>query len=161
MGIRVRRFPEHHVDLHVFSGVVTTEDARRHIERLDANDRWLCYFDPTADLSGVDLAHLPELRRLMAVKEQRRGADRILPTVIVNASESADHDLRFWRSYASAEGENPHDTIMCSSLEAACDWLGLPPAAHDALAAEIGEPAHAPRPGRPSDRTESLAGHRA
>jgi hypothetical protein len=135
MSIRSRYFPEYRLDLHVFSGCLNAEEMIRHKNGLDVTVRWLCYFDPTADLSGFDLAHMPELRRSVSAKEQRRAGR--LPTVIVNASEPSESFLRFWRSYSAAAPEGAHRSVLFHSLEEACRYLDLPPAAHEALAAEV------------------------
>ena len=134
MGIRVHRFPEYHLNLHLLSGVITAEDLLRHFrEDLDASARWFCYFDSTADLSGIDVAHIPELRRLVTRVEQRRVGEPV-PTIMVNDSKVSDLFLGFWRSYNT---ECPHEVVMVDNLRVACDRLELPPEAYDKLAAAI------------------------
>lgn len=137
MAIRVQRFPEHRLNLHIFSGVITVEEVLEHIRKQDVTVRWLCFFAPTVDLSEIDLAHVPDLRRSVSLRERER-AD--LPTAIVTTSGSSDPVLRFWRDYASAEPHNPHEPVLFDNLEAACRWLGLPAAAQDRIAAEIAAP---------------------
>lgn len=151
MGVRTYHFPEQQLDFHVFSGPVTAEDMIRHHRSLDVTVRWLCYFDPSVDLSGVDLAHLPELRRAVSALETRR--TRTLPTVVVAPSQASEQFFRFWRDYASALVEGRHEPLIVSNLEAACRHLDLPPALRDRLAAgiEAGEavaPAARPAPGQ-------------
>ena len=142
MGIRLKRFPKHRLDFSIYSGVVTVEQVLRHFEKLEVGANWLSYFDPTADLSGIDLGHFPALKRGLIAKEAERDSDELRLCLLVNTASTNEDFVRFWCTYAAEGIEHPHQRDLCPTLEAAFDRLGLPDDVRAALAAELapGEP---------------------
>ena len=144
MTIRVTRFPEFRVNVSVYSGPVTRAELMEHYGSLDGEDaasadRWVSYFDPTADLSQLDVAALCELRRLTCLKLNEIYGDRTLTVAIVCKSPVNLPILRTWRNFLSADRTHPSELSLFSSLKDACDWLDLPGSACFALAATAGE----------------------
>ena len=144
MTIRVTRFPEFRINISVYSGPITRGALIEHYGAIDGEDaasadRWISYFDPTADLSQLDVAALCELRRLTCVKLNEIYSDRTLTVAIVCKSPVNLPILRTWRSFLNAARNHPSDLSLFSSLKDACDWLDLPGAASFALAAVAGE----------------------
>jgi hypothetical protein len=136
VGVQTLHFPEQQLDFHIFAGPVTAEDMLRHHRTLDITARWLCYFGPTVDFSGVDLAHMPELRSAISAQEKLRA--QTLPTVVVAPSEATNQFFRFWRDYASSLVEGRHEPLVVPDLGEACRRLDISPAFQAALASEIG-----------------------
>lgn len=146
MCIRVKRFPEFGFDLVAYSGVVTRETLRRFIDGLQPVDeaRWINYFDPTLDDSGLDVAYIPILKRALADKLRALHGETRIRSALVSASPLHDVLLSFWPSYVGRDVHYPAEPVAHRTLEAACDGLGLPEAARRALAEAIG-------PGDPAD----------
>jgi hypothetical protein len=137
MGIRVRRFPEHDLTLYVVTAPHTAEEAVRFFQGLDARDatRWLTYFDPTVDMSGLDVASIPRLKRVLAAKIEKLFPDKRPVRAIVCASGAAEQFFRtFWRSYLETGDTRPGEPGLFNNLEAAYDWLGLPETVRAAIA---------------------------
>jgi hypothetical protein len=128
MGIRAKRLPEHGVTVFIWSGRLTLEDIRQHFGALDAahTDRWLQYFDPTVDLSGVDIAAIPELKHLFADKRRALQADRPGVCAVVSAPGTGDLFPGFWPLYASADHDYPAEVAAFGVPEDACAWMNLP-----------------------------------
>jgi hypothetical protein len=137
MSIRVRRFPEYEVNLHIYSGAVTAEEVFRHFARLEPT-RWIGYFDPSADVTALDVASLPKLKQALADKRQALFGERPSPSVIVYSSREVEKFFRFWRRYIANVGERPITVVLFGSLEGACGWLGLPDPARQAIMAAAG-----------------------
>ena len=66
MGILAKRFPEYGVTLQIFRGVITREAWMEYYAGFTATDasRFITYVCPSADLSKIDLASGPELKRV-------------------------------------------------------------------------------------------------
>jgi hypothetical protein len=129
MAIRAKRLPEYGVTVVVWSGRLTVDEVRRHIGGLgavctDAN-RWVQYWDRTADLSGLGVAVIPELKRLIAAKLKELYGDKHAVSAVVRAPAMHDPFPEFWPSYASADQAYPAEVAAFPSLEAACAWLNL------------------------------------
>jgi hypothetical protein len=142
MSIRVTRLPEHGVNLTVYSGRLTREVLLAHYRGLNAADaanasRWISYFDPSVDLSEIDFAVFPELKRVLTAKLVEIYGGRRLTAAIVCDSRVNQPILSFWRSYTGSDAEHPADPELFSCLKGACDFLGLPDAAREGLAAGI------------------------
>jgi hypothetical protein len=127
MGIQAKRLPEHGVTVVIWSGRLTPEEIRRHIGGLDAvySDRFLQYWDPSADLSGVNIAAIPELKRLLADKLKALYGDKRAVSAVVRDPAMKEQFPQFWPSYVSADHGYPAQAVAFSSLEAACAWLNL------------------------------------
>jgi hypothetical protein len=143
MGIRVTRLTEFGVNISVFSGKITREVLLEHYAALGAADRaesgrWISYFDPSADLTELDLATFTELKRVVGAKVRELYGDGRLANALVCDSRINQPILNLWRSYVGRDGYHPSDPIVLSSLKAACDRLGLPDTARDQLTAAVG-----------------------
>jgi hypothetical protein len=137
MTIRVQRFPEHDVNLHIYSGAISVEEVFRHFAQLEAT-RWIGYFDPTADVSALDVASLPRLKQALQDKQMALFGGTPKPSAIVYSSREVERFFRFWRRYIAAGGERPLTVVLFSSLEAACNWLSLTDAGCAAVMAAAG-----------------------
>ena len=145
MSVRVEHFPEFGVTLVIYSGAVTPEVMLRFVDDLGPADAgpWINYLDPTLDLSGMDVAHIPVLRRALAAKLKALYGEGHIKTALVTASQVNELVLSFWPSYVGHDVEYPHEPTAFASLDAACDWLRLPETAHRALAEAAAGPASA------------------
>lgn len=140
MGIRVERFPEFDVELHIYSGAVAGDELIRHFRKLGQADalRWIHYHDPSTDMSVMDLACLPELKRAISAKKRELFGDEPAVSAIVYGSRTNERFFSFWRTYAATGDPHPRLPVLFSSLEAACDWMRLPKAACGAVLAAAG-----------------------
>ena len=147
MCIRVRRFPEFGVAMAIYGGALTPAILLRFVDDLGDADAdvggWVNYLDPTLDLSGMDVAHIPVLRRALAAKLKALYGEGHIKTALVTASQVNELVLSFWPSYVGHDVEYPHEPTAFASLDAACDWLRLPETAHRALAEAAAGPASA------------------
>jgi hypothetical protein len=138
MGIRVQRFPEFGVTVNIYSGVVTADDIKAHLEALEAADvvRTMDYIAPSMD-SHVEVTAIPELQLVASAKLRALHGDE--PAMVAFLSESKAHAqvLSFWPTYLRSHGY-PASAAAFTSLRAACEWLGLPDAACLALAEAVG-----------------------
>jgi hypothetical protein len=142
--IRVTRCPDFGVNVTVYSGKITRQELIEHYSTINAGDaasadRWISYFQPSADLSDIDIAAFAELKRITSAKLKEVYPDRPLAVAIVCDSRINEPILSVWRSYVGADAEHPSDPGLFSSLKAACDWLGLSQAAREAAILAIGE----------------------
>jgi hypothetical protein len=142
--IRVTRLPEFGVNMSVYSGPVSRAELVAHYGSIDvedaaSGDRWISYFDSTADLSQLDVAAIGELRRLTATTLAQAYRGRTLRVAIVCKSAVNGPVLSTWRSYLAADPSHPSDLRLFWSLKDACDWLDLSATAGVALAAVAGE----------------------
>jgi hypothetical protein len=128
MAIRVKRLPEYGVTVVIWSGRLTLEEVRRHLSTLDAASpgRWLNYWDPSVDVSGLGIAKIPEVKRLLAARLKEVYGDKQLISAVVRAPGTHELFPEFWPGYASADQAYPAKVKAFLSLEAACEWLNLP-----------------------------------
>jgi len=147
MGIRAKPLPPYGVTVVVWSGRLTLQEIRRHVGALDAvctdANRWLNYWDPSADLSELDVAAIPEQKRLLAAKLRELYGDKRAISAIVRDPGLHETFPEFWTAYASVDPAYPAEVKGFTTLEAACEWLNLPDdgrraaiAAVESLAAE-------------------------
>lgn len=164
MGIKLKRYPEYDVTVLIFSGKLRLDDFVELCAKLDRRDRgrWLSYGDSTLDLSGIDVAHLPELKRVIASKQREIFSDTQPPNAIVYSSRAGELFVRFWQKYALAGDIHPMTPTVFSDFKAACDWLGLPEAARAEIEADVESQGAAPAAGglRDEDRSRQDIGHR-
>lgn len=144
MPIRVTRLPEFGVNISVYSGPVMRAELIAHYGSIDAADaasadRWVSYFDATADLSQLDVAALCELRRLTGEKLCEVYGSRTLTVAIVCKSPVNQAILNVWSRFLRADPGHHSELRVFSNLKDACDWLDLPGGASLALAAVAGE----------------------
>jgi hypothetical protein len=149
MALRIRRLREHGVTVAVASGAVSPEDIMADLEALDPADaapRWINYLDPTIDLSAVDVAFLPLMRRLAAAKMRELHGDGPLVAAWVSPPDAEETFRRFWPNYTSNDDRYPAELAAFGSIEAACEWLGLSEAAREAVVEVIEGGTGAPQP---------------
>ena len=140
MGIRVERFPECDLTVFIVSTPHTSEEAIQFFEALDARaaTRWLTYLDPTVDMSDVDVASFPTIKRTIAAKQKELFGDKPMVRAIVCGSRAAEQFFRrFWSSYVKTGEGPPAPPVLFEDLEAAFEWLALPMAARAAVAEAI------------------------
>jgi len=140
MTNRLCRLPEHDLILHVVTGTHTGAEAIEFFRGLDATCamRWLSYFDPTAELSQLDVASLPVLKQVIAEKRTELFGDKPKAHLIVAASEATARQFRFWRQYFGHGDENA--VRIFRSLDEAYDWLGLPKEGRAAVTRAVERP---------------------
>lgn len=135
MGIRLKRFPEYGLELYIYSGPISCEEMLRHLQRVDGSADWLSYLGPTADLSGIDVAHFPLLKRTAAAREAS-APPKEQPSrhALVTVSAVNTQFVQFWCNYGRIGVPQAHDRVVFSTLEQACRWLGLPPGGCERIA---------------------------
>jgi len=133
----LKHLPEYNLEVGVFSGAVTDDEMLESFSKLDKNRNWLGVFTKDADVSGVDIACFPALKRAVTpdAPELRGGEPKL--SALVNFSGPSELFVRFWVHYASADDQPWRKRQMFSSIEKACAWLGLPPAAAGEVAAAV------------------------
>lgn len=139
MGINITRHPEYGVTLLTFSGKLGIGDFVELCDKLDQRDRgrWLSYCDSTLDTTGIDVAHIPELKRVVALKQSEIFPERPPPNAIVYSSAAGEAFTRFWQKYTLAGNFHPMTPTVFSDFNAACNWLGLPQGACRKFEAEV------------------------
>lgn len=139
MGILLKRFPEYRVTLEIYRGVITPELLFGRLGRLRQGDmaRWVGYFDATADLSRVDIAALPEIKRASAARMRELHAENGLIAFVCSAP-ATEHLIEFWCRFLRVGGEHPTSPALFPNLKTAFDWMDLPEAARQALTAAVG-----------------------
>lgn len=133
MPASLKRFPEYKIELGVLSGAVTHPEILELYSAHDKTTNWVVVFAESVDLSGVDVACLPVLKRALASEASESPDAGPKRTALINLSESNEIFVRFWAHYAS-QGVH-RERRLCPTYEAACRWLGLPAAAAERLAA--------------------------
>ena len=134
MPIRLYNFPEHDLSVLVARGKHTSKDVIHAYQALDSTyaTRWVKYLDPTADMSEIDLAHVPAMRRAKGEKRRELFGDNPKPAAIVCGSKVAEQFfIEFWRWYSESNER------CFRSLDEAYDWLGLSEAARAVVARAI------------------------
>jgi hypothetical protein len=152
--------PEHDLTLQLVGGLHGAEEAIRFFRSLDSTcaTRWLSYFDPTSDLSQIDVASVPLIKHAYADKQTELFGDKPKPHVIVCRSDSSrQYLLDFLKMYFGHGGDENLMSCFCS-LEEAYACLGLSDEARlavarairgfEAAAAEAGRKGAAPVSGR-------------
>lgn len=135
-----RNWPEHDLTLHLVSGNLTSAEIVHLFRNLDAGcaTRWLSYFDPTVEMSQIDIASVPELKRVIAEKRRELFGDRPKPYAIVCGSEESEqYFVRFWWKYFAGPNAQAENLRCFRNLDAAYDWLELPEAGRAAVARAI------------------------
>lgn len=143
MGIQLIRLSESDVNVAVFSGAITREVLLGFYNSLgrevvDNGARWLSYFDPTADLTELDLATFTEMRRVIAARLRELYGETALTSGVVCDSPANLPVLKVWNGYVGDHWRDPDAPVMYSSLRAACDAFGLSDQARAELGAAIG-----------------------
>ena len=140
MGIVVKQFPEYDLTLDMWRGTVTAEDMIEHFEGLTQAEaqRRLSFIDPAVNLYDLDLAAIPALKRSAARVLDQLYAGRPLTSAVVCGPGENRPVMEFWHRYVWGEREAGRHPVMVSSLEDACDWLGLPQAARQKVIEALG-----------------------
>jgi hypothetical protein len=128
MGIELRRFPEHHVTLAIFSGAVDSDQISALYSSLDQRDRgrWVGYWHDDVDISGVDVANIPRLKHLVAQRRKEIFGDALLSKfAAVHSPGSTEELFRFLQNYFATGDVRVTPPRIFSNLETAFDWLGL------------------------------------
>jgi hypothetical protein len=135
VSVRSKHFPEFGVTLNVFAGALTPDSVMQFVDSLEPTGwtRWVNYLDPTLDLSEMDIAHIPVIRRALAARLIALHGEAHLQSALVSANPVNELFLRFWPSYVGRYVDYPTDPVAFPALDAACDWLGLPDLARAAL----------------------------
>jgi len=135
MVLELKRFPEFGVELHIRRGAFTAEDLIRYFRSLGPADalRWIFYYDETASTSGLDLGHLPELKRTVAAKKTELFGDQPPVSAVVCGQGVNRQFFDFWISFLASFEPQTTAPLLFSTLRAACEGLGLPDGACEAL----------------------------
>ena len=138
MGVHFKRLPEYALELSIYYGPVSYDELLRNFRRRDCRANWLSIFGATADLTGIEVSHFPELKRAVDANDCERGegepARRQALVDIPNTK--TDNFVRFWRNYIYEGVQRPRERAIFTTTDAAGRWLGLPAEAMDAIAAE-------------------------
>jgi hypothetical protein len=146
----VTRLPAFDVNVTVYRGRITRDELIEHFgalapEDAASADRWISYFDPSADLSAVDIAALAEIKRISFARVAELWGPGRLASAMVCESALCEPVLGVWRDYLGSDPRYPAAPSLFSSLGAACDWLRLAEPAREAISAVIeGEDSAAP-----------------
>jgi hypothetical protein len=136
MSVRVKHFPEHGVTLYLYSGAITPEAAIQCIGSFRGG-RQVHYVDQTADLSGLSVAFIPELKRAADARlKEVGGVEPVVPALVSPSGGNASF-LHFWCSYVAADKDHPVRPAEFTDIKAACEWLGLAEPACDALSEAV------------------------
>jgi hypothetical protein len=130
MADLLKLLPEHDLMLHLIWGKQNSEEVMQFAKSLDDTCamRWLCYYHPNLDTAGMDVAHLPTIKRAFAEKRKELFGDKPKPHALACAP---DPYFDFWRRYDSEAQHSFH------SLDEAYDFLGLSQADRKAATAAI------------------------
>lgn len=150
MGIRLIRFPQCGVVLHVYSGALTADETAKHFQNMGASDvsPAIHAFAADVDLSGFDVVHIPFVKRAIALQEGGLPSDSPRLPVVICRSKAVREFFDFWNNYCDAGDLNVAPSRIVSSMKEACDWLRLPGDACEALTAAeaVPEPLSTPPP---------------
>jgi hypothetical protein len=150
--------------LRLISGRYPAGEAIEFFRSLDKTCalRWLTYFYPTVDISEVDVANIPAIKRAIDEKRREIFGDKPKGYAVVCGSESSKQYFDFWSRYWCPDG------AVFGSLDEAYDWLGLSETDRAAAsrmlerwiaAVEAGEPsAGRPQGGRPASGARASPG---
>ena len=119
--------------LHLVWGKHSSEEAIEFVQSLDETcaTRWLCYYHPSVDMAGMDVARIPAVKRAVDEKRKELFGDKPKSYAMACASKSSEPYFEFWRRYDSEAGR------AFRSLDEAFDWLGLSEADRTAASAAI------------------------
>jgi TetR/AcrR family transcriptional regulator, transcriptional repressor for nem operon len=119
MSVGLRRFPEYDLELGVFSNTVTAGETIKFLYGLDKGKNELLILSESADLSEIDVAHLPAMKRAVTPVESERHDSGTKSTAFVNLCKSNELFIRFWVHYASAGNVFARKRARFSTVEAA------------------------------------------
>ena len=96
-GSPAETIPQYGVRLYVYSGAVTPKEMLSYVPTFKPG-RQIHYFDRSVDLSGLDVASIPVLRRMSSAKLSEVSKDEPLFAAIVTAAPEAQQFLHVWCS---------------------------------------------------------------
>jgi len=146
--------------VHLVWGEHTSDEAIEFVRGLDRTcaTRWVSWLHPTVDMSKIDVANIPAIKRAVDDKRQELFGDKPKPYALVCGAKACEQYFDFWRRYYS----NAPPVFV--SLDEAYDQLGLSEAARDAASgmiarweADAGLRDFSPSRAPPSARKASLA----
>jgi hypothetical protein len=142
MGVALVRFPAYGVDLFIFTGRIDADEGLRLYSELDPDDpagspRWLTYIDKDADFSGIPVTAYAEARHLLEPKLKRLSERPGYGSVAVCSSTHCEFILGFWRAFSHRDPDYVSHPVFFTNLQDACDWLKLPDAGCEAVAAAV------------------------
>jgi hypothetical protein len=139
MGILAKPFPEYGVTLQIFRGEINREAWMDYYARFPAESapRFITWVDASADLSGIDLASGPELKRVVAAKLREAFGDLPIVSILVPGSPAQEAYVKFWCGFERAGETHPAESVIAPDLATACDLLGLPKDAAEKLAEAV------------------------
>jgi hypothetical protein len=140
MGILAKRFPEYDLILQIFRDAITREVWMAYYDGFSATsaDRFITYLDPSADMSVLDIASGPELKRVVAAKlREVYGDNASVVSILVPGSKEQELYAQFWCAFEGAGDKHPAVSVCAPDLKAACALLGLPQEAWKSLAAAV------------------------
>jgi hypothetical protein len=119
--------------LHLVWGEHSSEEAIQFVQSLDETcaSRWLCYYHPSVTMAGMDVAHIPAVKRAVEEKRKELFGDKPKSYAMACTSKASEPYFDFWRRYDSEAGH------AFRSLDEAFDWLDLSEADRAAASAAI------------------------
>jgi TetR/AcrR family transcriptional repressor of nem operon len=139
MSLHLGRFPEYQLELGVLWSSVAGDEMLRMFESFDKNAKWLAVFCEDVDLSSLDVAHIPAMKRAVTPDQSEPHSGEPELTAFVNLAGGGEFFARFWMHYASLGVQRTRKREMFPTVAAACQWLGLPPPASETLAAAVAD----------------------
>jgi hypothetical protein len=107
--------------LHLIWGEHSSEEAIQFVQSLDQTcaSRWLCYYHPSVTMAGMDVAHIPAVKRAVEEKRKELFGGKPKSYAMACTSKASEPYFDFWRRYDSKAGR------AFQSLDAAYDFLDL------------------------------------
>jgi TetR/AcrR family transcriptional repressor of nem operon len=139
MGVHLEHFPEYKLEFGALCNSVVGDEALNMFEGFDKHAKWLVVFNEGVDLSGLDIAHIPAMRRAVTPNQSEPHSGEPELTAFVSLAGGGEFFTRFWMHYASMGVEHSRKREMFPTMAAACQWLGLPPPAAETLAAALAD----------------------
>jgi hypothetical protein len=156
VSIEVSEFESYDFNLIVYSGKVTRDELQVFYSTADewsnsGSSAWITYIDKNVDLSDIHPEEFGTLRRILLPKIHKLiEKDAGFCSIIVCNSQQAEAITNYWRDFIGRDRAERYYPIFFSDLRGACEWLGLPPSAHDAVlgAVDATDECGDPDPGR-------------
>lgn len=139
MGVHLEHFPEYRLEFGALCNSVSGDEVLSMFEGFDKRAKWLVVFNDNVDLSGLDIAHIPAMKRAVTPEDSGPQGGEPESTAFVNLAGGGDFFVRFWVHYASEGVQRTRRRERFSTVAAACQWLRLPPPATETLAAAVAD----------------------
>ncbi|HEY3811589.1 MAG TPA: hypothetical protein VGL66_00060 [Caulobacteraceae bacterium] len=136
MTVTLRRLSDPDLNLVVYRDAVTRDQLLTFWRSIDAADArnaapWLSYYSPETDISELDLMAFVELKRIMDPKIRTMANAAPVVSAMVCDSRLNAAILNLWKGYVGRDPEYMSEPNIFTSLQAACQWIGLDPSAHE------------------------------